>query len=79
MKKISINLNDGLDWDAKMERWDDVVDLPHDFSFIQKRKADAPSECTTEKGRSLVVIKRTDKKSILTAKAKGFDTVSLEI
>lgn len=49
MKKVNFNkgwhfcLNDGLDWDAKMERWDCIVDLPHDFSFIQPRKKDAPS------------------------------------
>jgi len=49
MKKINFNsswqfcLNDGLDWDAKIEKWDSVVDLPHDFSFIQSRRADAPS------------------------------------
>ena len=49
MKKINLNsswqfvLNDGLDWDAKIEKWDEVVDLPHDFSIIQKRRADAPS------------------------------------
>ncbi len=48
MKKINFNkgwqfsLNDGLDWDAKIEKWDTVADLPHDFSFIQPRKADAP-------------------------------------
>ena len=49
MKKTNFNkgwhfcLNDGLDWDAKMEKWDCCVDLPHDFSIIQKRRADAPS------------------------------------
>ena len=49
MKKINFNkdwhfcLNDGRDWDARIEKWDATVDLPHDFSFIQKRVADAPS------------------------------------
>ena len=49
MKKINFNkgwhfcLNDGRDWDARIEKWDETVDLPHDFSFIQKRMADAPS------------------------------------
>ena len=49
MKKINFNkgwqfsLNDGLDWDAKIEKWDRVVDLPHDFSIIQKRRQDSPS------------------------------------
>lgn len=47
MKKINFNkswsfvLNDGLDWDAKMQNWDKVVDLPHDFSIIQKRESNA--------------------------------------
>ena len=36
-------LNDGLDWDAKIEKWDDIIDLPHDFSIIQSRRKDAPS------------------------------------
>ncbi len=49
MKKINFNdgwnfvLNDGLDWDAKIEKWDAIVDLPHDFSIVQPRRADAPS------------------------------------
>ena len=49
MKKINFNkswhfvLNDGLDWDAKIEKWDEVVDLPHDFSIIQPRCEAAPS------------------------------------
>lgn len=49
MKKINFNkewhfcLNDGLDWDAKIARWDTVLDLPHDFSIIQKRESNAPS------------------------------------
>lgn len=47
MKKVNFNkgwrfvLNDGLDWDAKIEKWDEVVDLPHDFSIIQKRRPDS--------------------------------------
>ncbi len=49
MKKINFNkgwnfvLNDGLDWDAKIEKWDEVIDLPHDFSIIQKRRVDSPN------------------------------------
>ena len=49
MKKVNFNsswrfvLNDGLDWDAKIQKWDEVVDLPHDFSIIQARRADSPS------------------------------------
>lgn len=49
MKKTNFNkewkfsLNDGLDWDAKIEKWDSIVDLPHDFSFVQPRRKDAPS------------------------------------
>jgi beta-galactosidase len=49
MKKVNFNkdwrfvLNDGLDWDAKIEKWDEVVDLPHDFSIIQKRRPDSPT------------------------------------
>ena len=51
MKKINFNkgwnfvLNDGRDWDAKIEKFDQVVDLPHDFSFVQKRDPSAPSSC----------------------------------
>ena len=49
MKKVNFNkswhfcLNDGLDWDAKIEKWDAVIDLPNDFSILQKRSAQAPS------------------------------------
>lgn len=49
MKKTNFNkgwrfvLNDGLDWDAKSEKWDEIIDLPHDFSIIQKRRADSPT------------------------------------
>ena len=49
MKKINLNkgwsfcLNDGLDWDARTDKWDGIVDLPHDFSIIQERSKDAPS------------------------------------
>jgi len=49
MKKINFNkgwhfcLNDGLDWDAKISKWDSMVDLPHDFSFAQPRRMNAPS------------------------------------
>ena len=49
MKKLNFNkgwsfsLNDGLDWDEKIEKFESVVDLPHDFSIIQKRQKTAPS------------------------------------
>ena len=49
MKKVNFNkgwqfvLNDGKDWDARVEKWDGIVDLPHDFSIIQERIEAAPN------------------------------------
>lgn len=48
MKKKNFNkgwefcLNDGKDWDARFES-EYMVDLPYDFSIIQERSKDAPS------------------------------------
>lgn len=48
MKKVNFNkgwefcLNDGKDWDASFES-ENVVDLPYDFSIIQKRTPKSPS------------------------------------
>ena len=37
------------------------------------------SECETEKGRALVVVKKTDKRTVLSAKPKDLATVSIEL
>ena len=37
------------------------------------------SACATEKGKTLIVVKKTEKTATLTAKAEGFSVVSIEI
>ena len=87
MKKINFNkgwefcLNDGKDWDARFES-EYTVDLPYDFSIIQKRTPNAPSggsggyfQCGVGKYRKTFLAKKNKKYFFLCDGAFGVTDV----